>query len=344
MISRIIPENSIKSLRQLIEKADKVVITCHVSPDGDAIGSSLGLAHVLKLLGKRVVVITPDAAPKSLRWLPGARDIMPYSAYEEYARKLLHEAHLIFCLDYNASSRVDRMEPALLASPATKVMIDHHKFPGDFVNLVISHPECSSTALLVFRALCRLELFDRIDRDAATCLLTGMMTDTGNLSYNASDPDLYIIVSELIKKGVDKDMIYARAINTSSEAALRLNAYALSQKMQIFHDHGCALITLDEADKQQFGYEKGDTEGLVNKPLAIPEVTWSVYLRQDPEQIKVSMRSKGSFPVDLVCRENFGGGGHLNAAGGEFKGSLQECIDRLIAAMPKYDSYLPAKQ
>lgn len=341
MISRIIDEKAIDRVRHLLSESEKVVITCHLTPDGDAIGSSLGLCHVLSAIGKDVVVVTPDLTPKTLLFLPGVKETVAYTRYEEYATKLLAEADLIFCLDFNESKRVDRMESALLASKAPKVMIDHHLHPGEFADVVISHPESSSTAMLVFRTLCRLELFDCIDKNAAECIYTGMMTDTGNFSYNSNDPELYVVIAELLKKGVDKDKLYQRACNTFSESSLRLNGYALSEKMELLAEHGCSLITLDASELERFHYERGDTEGLVNKPLAMPGVTWSVYLREDPTQIKVSMRSKGQFPVNAVCKDVFGGGGHLNAAGAEFKGTLAECVKTLKEAMANYDSYLP---
>ena len=341
MISRIIDEKAVDKVRQLLSRSEKVVITCHLTPDGDAIGSSLGLCHVLSRIGKDVAVVTPDLTPKTLLFLPGAKDTVAFTRHEEYATKLLSEADLIFCLDFNDSKRVDRLESALLAAKAPKVMIDHHLHPGDFADVVISHAEASSTAILVFRVLCRLELFDCIDKNAAECIYTGMMTDTGNFSYNSNEPDIYVVIAELLKKGIDKDKLYQRACNTFSESSIRLNGYALSEKMELIPEHGCSLIALDAAELERFHYERGDTEGLVNKPLAMPSVTWSVYLREDPTQIKVSMRSKGKFPVNAVCKDVFGGGGHLNAAGAEFKGSLTECIALLKKSMANYDTYLP---
>ncbi len=341
MITRIINEKEIQKLRNLLAQSDKIVITCHLAPDGDAIGSSLGLMHTLNAIGKNAVVVTPDLVPKSLQFLPGVKDTIAFTRHDEYVTKLLAEADLIFCLDYNESYRIDRMEPALLASKAPKVQIDHHLNPGDFADVLISHPESSSTSMLVFRVLCRLELFDRINRQAAECIFTGMMTDTGNFSYNSNEPDLYIVIAELLRKGIDKDRLYQRACNTFSESSLRLNGYAMSEKMELLPQHRCSLITLDAKELERFKYEKGDTEGLVNKPLAMPEVLWSVYLREDPTHIKISMRSKGRFPVNLVCNEVFGGGGHLNAAGAEFKGPLEDCKKRLLEAMPNYDKYIP---
>lgn len=344
MISRIIDENSIKALRRLLDRSERIVITCHLTPDGDAIGASLGLWHVLNSIGKTAAVVTPDLVPKSLLFLPGVKEVVPFTRFQEFGAKLLNEADLVFCLDFNEPRRVDRMEQALVGSPAPKVLIDHHLDPSDFCEVTISHPEVSSTSMLLFRVLCRLELFDRIDRMAAECIYTGMMTDTGNFTYNSNEPDLYVVIAELLRKGINKDRLYQMACNTLSETSLRLNGYAMSEKMSLYPEHRVAVIVLDAEELARFHYEKGDTEGLVNRPLAMPDVVWSVYLREDPNQIKVSMRSKGDFPVNVICSEHFGGGGHKNAAGGEYQGTLQECLDLLIKVMPDYDGNLPQSQ
>ncbi len=343
MISRVISEDKIKELRCLLEQCDNIVITCHVSPDGDAVGASLAMFHVLAMIGKTVTVITPDVPPKNLMFLPGATEIVPYSKYTEYGAELLSNADLIICLDFNAPYRVDKMADALVASKAKKVLIDHHLEPVDFTDVVISHPEMSSTCLLVFRVLCRLELFQLINRDVAECIYTGMMTDTGNFTYNSDDPDLYIIISELIKKGINKDSLYARVCNTNTVSRLRLNAYAISQKLQLFPEHKAALITLTQEELKQYEYEKGDTESLVNVPLSIPNIVYSVFMRDDVEYIKVSTRSKGDFPVNTMCEKYYSGGGHKNAAGGEFRGPMQAAVDLFLSTLDENDKYLPKK-
>lgn len=325
MISRILDENKIKSLAHLIDGSRRIVITTHMSPDGDAMGSSLAMARVLGNIGKEVAVVVPDQPTEQLKFLPGAKEVVVGSRYAEFAEKLFDKADLIVCLDFNELTRIDRLAPYVEKSNARKVMIDHHLHPGDFADPVISHPEISSTCLLLFRVLCRLELFNLIDKDAATCLLAGMMTDTGNFSYNANDPDAYIIEAELVKKGVDKVDLYNRLLNRSSENCLRLNGYALYEKMEVFADMHAALICLTRDELNRFQYAKGDTEGLVNRPLAIPGVIYSAFLREEDGYVKVSMRSTGDFPVNILCKEHFGGGGHLNAAGGEFYGTLDEC-------------------
>ena len=216
MLTRIIKEADVKRLKRLLDESRKVVVTTHMSPDGDAVGASLAMAAVMTTLGKDVKVILPDRALSNLMFLPGAKEMIDARQYPDFAAGLIADADLIFCLDYNELKRVGALAGPIAASNAAKVLIDHHLDPGDFADPVFSHPDQSSTCALLFRVFCRLELFNLIDRYAAECLLAGMMTDTGNFSYNANDPDAYIIVAELIRKGVDKNMLYERLFNTHS--------------------------------------------------------------------------------------------------------------------------------
>ena len=333
MLTKIIKETEIEALRKVLAESERIVITCHVSPDGDAIGSSLALYHLLRDLGKNVNVITPDMPLLSLRFLQGWKEIIPFTKYGDFGTQLIHESDLIFCLDFNSLYRVDRMRDTLMASKARKVLIDHHLGPEPFADVMISYPKMSSTCELLFRVICRLGLFNEVSRTCAECITTGMMTDTGNFSYNSNNPDLYIILSELIKKGVDKDRIYTLAMNTSSEDRVRLLGYAMSEKMKVFPEYKAALITLTQDELQRFNYRKGDTESLVNIPLSIPEVQWSVFMREEPEYIKVSARSQGEFAVNRLCETYFSGGGHKNAAGGEYRGSMQQAIDTYMSIL-----------
>lgn len=323
----------------LIKESDKIVITCHVSPDGDAIGSSLGLWHTLQAMGKNVTVVTPDCPPKILQFLPGVKEIVIGTRQTDYARNLVTDADLIFCMDFNDTKRVDKLQPYLDGSSARKIVIDHHLEPVIEADVLISRPEVSSTSALLYILLWQLKLTRYVRRRAAECIFTGMMTDTGNFSYNSNDPDLYLIVADLVKKGVDKDRLYTQVLNTGSESRVRICGYA-QYKMKMFPGHKAALITLSAEELKEFDYAKGDTEGLVNIPLSIPEVNYSVFMRQDsPDYVKISTRSKGDFPVNLMCEAYFNGGGHLNAAGGEFHGTLSEAVTRLMEIMPEFDKY-----
>lgn len=334
MIPKILSKSEADALSRSIDDARRIVVVCHVAPDGDAIGSSLALWHTLRGLGKDVFVVVPDACPASLRFLNGYKDILVYTRYTEFAQQLLENADLIFCLDFNEPKRVDKMETALTASKARKILIDHHLHPAPFCDMTISHPEISSTCEVLFRVICSLGLFEQMGVDAASAIYTGMMTDTGNFTYNSNYPEIYITIAELIKKGIDKDWIYARIHNTNSENKLRLNGYAIAQKMEVFPEQCAALITLSQNELNQYDYQKGDTEGLVNVPLSMEHILFSAFLREESNLIKISLRSKGSFPANKIASDYFNGGGHLNAAGGEFYGTLQEAHSRILEILP----------
>lgn len=327
MITKIIPEEKIQKAKKYVEKGDKFVIVTHVSPDGDALGSSLGLYHFLNAYGKdNVSVIVPNDFPQFYKWMPGAKEIVIYEKYPEFADKLMNEADVLFCLDFNEPKRVDKMAKPLLEAPGRRVLIDHHLHPADFCRVVMSHPEISSTSEMIFRFICRMGMFDLLTKDAAECIYTGMMTDTGAFTYNSNKPEIYAIIEELIKKGIDKDAIYRKVFQVYSESRLRLQGYVLYQKMKIYPEKQAALITLSNRELMRFSYRPGDTEGFVNMPLSIEGVSFSAFIREDKDYIKVSLRSVGEFPCNLFASAYFNGGGHKNASGGEFYGSLADAI------------------
>ena len=267
MLSRIIDQNNVDHFKKWLDKAERIVITTHTSPDGDAIGSSLGLWHYLRNRGKDVHVIVPNNFPDFLRWMNGTDEIVRYDKHKEQADQLIAGADIICCLDYNEINRIDAVGEPVLASKARKIMIDHHLHPSDFCSIIISHPEISSASEIVFHFICRLGGFDDISFEAAECIYCGMMTDTGSFTYNSNNPEIYYIISELMSKGIDKDAIYRRVYNTYSEGRLRLQGYVLYCKMKLFHEYNAALISLDREEQKRFHYNKGDTEGLVNIPL-----------------------------------------------------------------------------
>lgn len=346
MLTKVIAQAEVDHVEKWFERAEKIVIVSHVSPDGDAIGSSLGLYHFLTSQEKTVNVIVPNAFPEFLHWMPGAKEVIVYEKYKEYADKLINEADVLCCLDFNVLSRIDDMEEVVRNTPARKMMVDHHLYPGDFCRITISHPEISSTSELVFRLICQLGNFSDITKEGAECIYTGMMTDTGGFTYNSNDREIYYIISELLSKGIDKDEIYRKVFNTHSEGRLRLMGYVLYDKMQVFPEFNSALIWLDASEQKRFQYKKGDTEGFVNIPLSIKDVRFSVFLREDTEKkmIKVSLRSVGTFPCNKVASEFFNGGGHLNASGGEFYGTMEEAINLFKQALVKYQELLLAKK
>lgn len=335
MLRPIIDTKNIRNLAKLLDEASNVVITTHMSPDGDAIGSSLALWHVLEAMGKSAKVIVPDEPSKQLSFLPGFKEMVVFSRYTIFAKELIANADLIFALDYNGAKRIDRVAKPVEEASAPKVMVDHHLDPEPFCDITISLPGQSSTCAVLFRTLAQLEYLDIVDDKAASCLMSGMMTDTGNFSYNANDPELYLIVARLIEMGANRDDLSRRLFDTFSESYLRIQGYATSRKMEVNKDMGAALIWLTREELNRMHYTRGDTEGLVNRPLAIPGIHYSVFLREEEHYVKVSMRSVGDFPCDAICSKYFGGGGHKNAAGGEFRGSMEQAIEVFHRILPE---------
>lgn len=344
MLTKVIEQAKIDHFAKWMERADKIVIVSHVSPDGDAIGSSLGLYHFLDSQDKVVNVIVPNAFPDFLKWMPGSKDILLYDRYREFADKLIMEADVICCLDFNALKRIDEMADIVAASPARKVMIDHHPYPEEFCRIIMSYPKISSTSELIFRLICRMGYVSDITKACAECIYTGMMTDTGSFTYNSNNREIYFIIGELLSKGIDKDEIYRKVYNTYSESRLRLMGYVLSH-MKVYRDCHAALISLTKDEQSRFNYIKGDSEGFVNIPLTIKNVCLSCFLREDTEKkmIKISLRSIGDFPCNKLAADFFNGGGHLNASGGEFTGTMAEAIAVFEKALEQYKPLLTSK-
>lgn len=336
MITPIISAEKIEKLREAILLHNNIVITSHVSPDGDAIGSSLGLYHFLRKLNKQVTVVMPDMVPRNLHFLSGMRYVVVYTQQPEKACDVIAKADMIFSLDYNALHRIDKLSSVVAESKAYKVLIDHHLDPEPFCDLTISHPEISSTCELIFRVIWQMGYYRIMGRSSAEAIYTGMMTDTGNFTYNSNQPEIYNIIAQLVKKRIDKDQIYTLACNTQTANKLLLNSYAICNKMELFPEYGAAMIYLTREEMASYNFQKGDCDGLVNVPLSIKGIYFSVFIREDKEYIKISLRSQGDFAVNTIASEHFGGGGHMNAAGGEFYGTLEEAIAKFREVLPLY--------
>jgi len=327
MLTKIFDEKDVQRLENYINKGERFTIITHMSPDGDAIGSSLGLYHFLSLLGKdSVEVVVPNDFPAFLKWMPGASDIVVFERHKEFAERLIREADVIFCVDFNELKRIGKLAPYLEAADGRKVLIDHHPNIADFCRLLFSCPEMSSTAEMVFRLLCALSSFSDINKEAAECIYTGMMTDTGAFTFNSNNPDIYTITTELVKKGIDKDLIYSNVYQVFSNYRMRLLGYTLYRKMKTYPKQKAALITLTLEELNRFHYASGDTEGFVNFLLNIENIEFAVFIREDTDFIKMSFRSVGDFSSNRFAATYFQGGGHKNAAGGEFYGTLSDAV------------------
>ena len=337
MLTKIILEDNVSRSYKLIEAAERIVILTHLSPDGDAVGSSLGLYHFLKEIGKEPVVIVPNRFPGFLNWMSGAADIVVLEEKHKEVQGLITEADLLICVDFNDLKRIDGAKPFVEQSHAKKILIDHHLSPEAFADVTISHPEISSSSELVFRLICRMGFFQNITQACAESIYVGMMTDTGNFSYASQSPEIYHIISELLSKGIDKDNIYRLVYNTYSENRMRLMGFCLVEKMKLYKEQRTAVISLSLDELARFDYQVGDAEGFVNIPLSIEGIDVSVFVREDVKKVKMSFRSQGTFPVNKMASTYFNGGGHLNAAGGESYLSLAETLDKLEKVIIKND-------
>jgi len=338
MIKNIFSKTDIERLGQVIDGNKMFVLTCHAGPDGDALGSTLGMAHYLKALGKEAVVIVPDAYPDFLAWMPGSQEIVRFDKYGEKAGLMIAMADVIMAMDYNALSRVDDMGALIEKAKAVKVLVDHHLRPDTFCDISFSYPQLSSTCEVVFRLVVAMGGYDRLTKQACECLYAGVMTDTGNFSYGPCTQELYLIVSMLMQKEINKDRIYNKVFNNYSEGRLRLMGYVLYEKMRVFPEEHAALITLSREEMKRFDFNKGDTEGLVNIPLQMKGIYFSAFLREDTEKdvIRVSLRSQGTFPCNKFAAKYFNGGGHLNASGGQYDGTLQGAIGVFEEALKEF--------
>jgi bifunctional oligoribonuclease and PAP phosphatase NrnA len=340
MISKIIDEEIISKVKKEINIAEKIVIVTHVGPDGDAMGSTLALWHYLMTVEKDPVVIVPTEFADFLNWMPGSASVLVYENSKDKADEFIAAAELIFALDFNTPTRMAKMTDAVINATAPKILVDHHLHPAEFAKVAVSYPEISSTSELIFRLICRMGDFSKINLACAECIYTGMMTDTGGFTYNSNGQEIYIIIAELIKIGIDKDDIYSKVFNTYSQDRLRLMGFCLFHKMKIFPEYKTALITITSKELYQFNFQNGDAEGFVNIPLSISGIEFSVFMREDTDKIKISLRSQGTFPANKVAADLFNGGGHLNAAGGESYTTLTETIKKFENALPDYKDFL----
>lgn len=328
MLSNYFSEEEVAQFRIWMDWADNFAIVSHVSPDGDSVGTSLAMALYLQLKGKKAQVVLPDAPPAFLEWLPGFSDIVIFENNPESAAEIVQKADVICCLDFNAISRVKDMASSVLYSKARKIIIDHHLGSGQFCDIILSRPTASSTSELLFHFLCALGEWNVMNRQICECICTGMMTDTGAFTYNSNDPQFFYVLSKLLEKDVDKDSIYRRIYHNFSEQRLRLSGYVLTEKMEILPKSRIALITLSQSEMKRFSCRKGDTEGFVNMPLQISGILFSAFLKEDSTHgmIKVSLRSVGNVPCNAFAAKYFNGGGHKNASGGEFEGTLAKSV------------------
>ena len=316
-------------IKEILDNAKSIVITTHKSPDGDAIGSSLALYHFLKKNNKEVSVIVPDAFPDFLNWMAETENIIHYDTQTEVAEEIIGKSDLIFSLDYNALNRIGNLSEPIGKASATKIVIDHHQDPKDFADHYIVNTECCSTAQLIYEFIENLGELDKLDKTIGECIYCGIMTDTGSFRYPSTTSKTHKVIAHLIELGTDGSKIHQEVYDTYSEHRLRLLGYALTEKMKVFPEHNAAYISLSQEELKRFSFKKGDSEGLVNYPLSINGIKFTVLITEKEDNISLSFRSKDDCYVNKIANEHFSGGGHIYAAGGMLETSLEEAIKKV---------------
>lgn len=328
-------------LKQLLGGSKKIVVTSHNNPDGDAMGSLLGMYHYLRKKGHRVVAVVPNQFPEFYNWLPGSSDVLIYEKSARQVQKHLAEAELIFCLDYNGISRFGAPAEILAKAPGKRIMIDHHVDPEpENFDYCISIVNTSSTGELVYDFIKIMGDGNLLDKPIADCLYTSIITDTGSFSYSANNQGTYHVTAELIDLGVDAAQVHRLIYDTFTENRLRLLGFGISERMVVWDEFHTAMIYLTKEDLKKFSYRVGDTEGLVNYPLMMGKINMSILLTEKDNMIRMSFRSKGDFSVNLFVRKHFKGGGHRNAAGGKSFIPLEKTIERIKGVLPEYKQAL----
>ena len=316
----------------------KVLVLSHYNPDGDAIGSSLAWGKTLEDMGHRVTYVVPNKFPSFLDWIGGVGKVRVFSEHPAEVEKAVAEAELICCLDFNNITRLEGLTPVIESNTtAQRLLIDHHlQPPKDYYDLTFSYAEASSTSYLVFKLISRLCGTGTIDRDMATALYVGMMTDTGNFSFSNLTPDLYRTIAVLVGKGIDIPYINFRIYNSYSEGRVRLLGYAIGPKMELLQNGQAAYISLLESELRRYHFRQGDSEGFVNYPLSIGTVKMSALFLQNSRFIRVSLRSRGDVDVNLFARRYFNGGGHKNASGGKSTETMEKAIEHFKKAVAEF--------
>lgn len=332
----------ISAIKGLLGTPKRIVIIPHRNPDGDAIGSTLGLMLYLKQYNHEVTVIAPNDYPDFLKWLPGEDLVLKFDSQRETSEQLITNADILFTLDFNALHRTGNdMAKVLEASQSLKIMIDHHQAPDDYAKYMYSDVSMSSTCEMVYNFIEMLDDVNKMTSEIATCIYVGIMTDTGSFRFRSTTNRTHEIIADLIKKGADNTDIHNQVYDRNSYSRLQLLGRAL-QNLKVIPELNTAIITLSQTELNEFNFKKGDTEGIVNYALSIHNTILAAIFIENIQEgiIKISFRSKGNFSVNEFSRNHFNGGGHTNAAGGRSETTLEATVEKFITILPKYKTQL----
>lgn len=324
----------------MLNKPSRILITTHHRPDGDAMGSSLALLLYFQAKGFSPILLVPCEYPDFLQWLPGNDQVLNFEDDESHAEELVNDSDMIFCLDFNWLSRVEKMEPLLRKSKAVKILIDHHLNPESIFEYTFSYPDASSTSELIFDYIKASGDEKLISPDIATALYCGIMTDTNSFRYESMKAGTHRIIASLIEAGARNHLIHQNVYDSNTENRLRLLGYALKEKLVVLREFRCAYISLSEKELEMFNFRTGDTEGVVNYALSILGVELAALFTEREGFVKISFRSKTDFSVQELSSAHFNGGGHKNASGGRYNGPLSEAIMTFLDILPEYKEKL----
>jgi bifunctional oligoribonuclease and PAP phosphatase NrnA len=334
-------KDPIAKFKKTIANSKVVTIVTHWSPDGDAMGSSLGLYFYLKNIGKNVRVIVPNEYPAFLKWLPGNKQVINHQENPSLSDKHVLKSDVIFTLDFNTLKRIEKLGESIQKNTkATKIMVDHHQQPDDYASLYYHDTASCSTCELIYELVTAVAGKKAIDKNIATCLYTGIMTDSGNFRFRSVTANTHRIVAGLIEAGADNSSIYSNVQDDYSESRMKLVGYCLNEKLKILKEYNTGYICLSQEELERFNFEKGDTEGIVNYALSIRGTRFSAFFMEKDGMIKISFRSKGKFDVNNFSRTHWKGGGHMNAAGGAYDGSMKSCEEKFLGELPLYKKEL----
>lgn len=334
---------NLAEVKALLSSPQDILITSHRNPDGDSIGSSLALYRYLVKLGHTVGIAFPSDYPELFGWMQNIERVVIDDSSPELVDKYIKRASIIFCLDYNALDRIDRMGEKIAARNCLKIMIDHHLNPDDFADYTLSDVSASSTCELIYDFITMLGDHQLIDVFIGECLFAGILTDTGSFRYSTS-PKLFRTVADLLEIGVDDYKLQDLIFNSLSVKNLRLLGFCLNRRMEILEEYKTGIITLNKADYERFDIQRGDTEGIVNYLLKLRNVKMAAFITEQPTIVKISLRSKGNFSVQEIAQKHFKGGGHRNAAGGYSYQTLRGTVLRFKELLPLYRDQLVGEE
>ena len=332
-------------LKKILSDTKRSAIIIHRNPDGDALGSALALKAFLQKKGHQTRIISPNEIPGYLQWLPGINDVLIYDEQPDKIHQILKDSEIIFTLDFNDLSRAGKDFEKILKKLKDKifVMIDHHLEPSDYAQFMFSDSSKSSTSEMVYDFIVALDGKNDIDKEMATALYTGIMTDTGSFKFPNTTSQTMRIAADLMDKGINHNEIQTKIFDSFSLDKLHLLGEALN-KLFFLPQYRTAYIALSKDDLKKHHYQKGDTEGFVNYGLALNDADFAVmFLENDNEGVRISFRSKGNFPANEFAKKYFNGGGHLNAAGGRSTKNLDETVNLFLEKLPEFLEQLKDK-